>query len=345
MTDFLGETWFWVLALVNHVFGMMYWMWLPGFALSGLLFARYHRPLRIRLAKTRRVTSSSLWLALSAGTTGSSNRGTIQRDLKAILLKGVPLSLALVSLIGGLNLVLYALSFLTLNLGIEFFLGQVIGALVMAGAAATLAFLLPEESRAGVPEESNPALAETIVIARQEVSRGQPLAKGLVRYFGREWRGIWLSALLGLFLAGVIATLGQRDWWPDFERLMGGGARAEVGNAFLGALLGVFFFASPIGHLFIASLLWKTYTLTFGGILAFILSSAVSPQALWGYCQTFGRGPGLRAGGLLYLSSALGALAVVGLFQLVGFEVTHTPLFHEFVNEVMMFFSIFGGRM
>lgn len=342
MSDLLSATWLFGLTLANHIFGMMYWMWIPGFALSGLFFVRYHRPLRIRLAETRRVTPSSLWLALLAGATGSSARRTVQRDLKAILSRGVSSPVALTYVISGLNLVPYALSFLTLNLGLEFFLGQVIGAGAMAALTALFLSFFLKGAALGTQEKANPAKAQTIRVGRQKVPSSPSLAKGIFRYFGGEWRGMWLSALLGLLLAGVIGALGQREWWPDFYRFMGNGFLAEVGNAFLGALLGVLFFAAPPGHLFLATMLWKAYTLTFGGIVAFILASAASPYLIRLYRELLGPRMGCCVALLLYLSASLGALVPVGLFWLIGFEVTHVPRFHEWVNPIMMFFALWS---
>ncbi|MBI3078274.1 MAG: permease [Deltaproteobacteria bacterium] len=345
MREFLGETGLFLYATANHVFGMMYWIWFPGLVVSGYLWLRWHHVLAAALLERQRERESSpAWLtALLLGITGSPDRGTSLDEARHLVSRGAGARSVLLHLVASQQLAPYALAFLVTNLGLEFFLGQLLGALAMALVASGLVRLVPDDRW----EQARKAQAWATTDEPRLLTGGMPSRpmRGILRYLAGEVRVLWKGVVVGLVLAGLIGAAGRTDWWPDLGKVGGGGFWTALLNAVAGAALALVFFAAPIGHQLVGTMLWKAYTLTFPGIVAFFLATLANPRAIRHYCRMYGAGLGLYLGGIFLVSAAIGALFVAGLFWVVGFEVTHVPRFHEIVNEIMIFFSVFGKTM
>ena len=328
MKVFLSDTLLFISATANHVFLMMYWVWLPGLFLSALLHARYRRRIWERCVPGGGALSSYLY-AVGLGLTASLDQRRNLEEARALIQKGTTKT-TFGFLVASRNLPPYALSFITLLVGLEFFLGMALGALILVGIMVGLSQLIAR------PEP---------ITTRSDFVFPSPDWREGVKYIGREAKAIWPSFIYGLILAGVIAALGRQDWWIDFSTVGGGGFPTQLLNATLGSLAAVVLFTSPLGNLLIASFLWKSYAPGYVGVISFILASSASPWALRACSRTLGRKAGPSFAALTFLGSILSALAVVGVFYIIGFEVTHTPLFHELVNKLMMFFSLSGRGM
>ena len=342
MKEFVTDSFLFMVATANHTFGMMYWIWLPALVLSWLIHLRLHSLSRERLFRLKGQGSlaEAFWGGLF-GFTGSPHLRSSLEAARALFSEGAHPAAASAFLIARFNLVPYALAFTLVLFGLEFFIGQLLGALVMAFALWGLLKFVPavrwEEARqklkerkavTGLPAEPDPRLQGW---------------RGAFRYIGGEFRKLWLAILVGIILAGMIGAFGRTEWTVDLTIIGGGGLPTELLNALVGILLVLPLFVPPIGHVFAASFLWKAYILSYVGVVSYLLASFINPRAIRTYYWTYRTGPGLYVAAAGFLSAAIGALAVQGLFALVGFEVTHTPFFHETVGKIMEFFSLFGG--
>lgn len=343
MKAFLTDSLRFVVAVANHTFGMMYWIWIPSLVLSWLIHLRLHAVSRERLFRLKGYGSlaEAFWGGLF-GFTGSSHLKSSLTAVRALFVEGVHPAAASAFLIARLNVIPYALAFTIVLFGLEFFIGQLLGALTMAVILWGLLKLVPaarwEEARrslreqkeaiAGLPPEPDPRLHGW---------------RGALRYTIGEFRKLWLAMLVGIVLAGMIGAFGRTEWAIDLTMLGGGGLPTEFLNAAIGSLLALLLFVPPIGHVFAASFLWKAYILSYAGVVSYILASLVNPRAIQTYLRMYGPTLGLYVAASGLLSAAIGALSVHSLFALVDFEVTHTPLFHETVGKLMEFFSLFGG--
>ncbi len=352
MGEFLKEVLIFIYATANHTFLMMYWVWLPAFLLSGYLFTRWHRDPVDKTLQGRTLTLRSLLQALKLGASYSTDRRRGLGTMASLFEKGaVPFPLIFAFWLASQHLILYSLSFFMALVGGEFFAGPAVAALIMISLTTLFLSRIPENTweearkRLRIPSPSIP-LSQSF--GRGDIrGEGNPLPQswgGYFRYVGREIKVIWKNVIFGIILAGFIAAAGRTEWWIDFSTVGGGGVFTDILNVILGATISLIIPLSPVGHLFVAAFLWKTYTLTYGGILGFFLASTLDLRNFWAYRSFLGPKLGLTVEALGFVSAILGALAVVILLRIVGFEVTHAPLFHEYVDKIMMFFSL-GGKM
>jgi hypothetical protein len=113
------------------------------------------------------------------------------------------------------------------------------------------------------------------------------------------------------------------------------GLGSALAAAFLAPLLSVVLFLTPGGNLFVASSIWKTWTLAYSGVLSFVLMSLLNPFTLR---TLLSQHRGWRLVLAIYFTAALSGLVVTGLFTLVGLEVTHVPWFRDLVDRIIMAF-------
>jgi uncharacterized membrane protein YraQ (UPF0718 family) len=343
MAEFWRAVGLFAYATANHTFLMMYWIWLPGWLLSGYLCTRLHRESPPQLLKDRRVSVRAfLWAGL-LGATFSADRRRGMTALADLLAAGVAPPLALAFYVGSQHLVIYALCFFMVLVGGEFFAGQAVGGAIMAGFLALLVPLIPkrrwQEALATLDRPEN----------RQWRARHltPPLPRGwrgVVRYLGRELRAIWWPILLGLLGAGIIGAAGRTAWWVDFSTVGGEGVITALLNVALGAAVAVVIPLAPLGHLFVAAFLWKAYTLSFIGIIAFVLASVADLRTVRTYVRLFGPAVGRALSLGMFVAAVLSALTLGLLMGMAGVEVTHTPIGHTVVNKIMNALSL-GGPM
>jgi len=341
MAEFLYMVGLFVYATANHTFLMLYWIWLPGWLLSGYLFTRVHRQPLPLLLKDRPVSVRSfLWAGL-LGVTFSADRRRGWAALADLLAARVPPPLALAFFIGSQHVVIYPLCFFMALVGGEFFAGQALGGIIMAAYLALLVRLIPkrhwEEAATAPDRPENRRWRERY--ATSPLPRGW---RGVIRYLGRELRALWWPVPLGLLGAGIIGAAGRTAWWVDFSIVGGEGVVTALLNAVLGAALSVVMPLAPLGHLFVGAFLWKAYTLSFLGIIAFVLASAADFRAIRAYVRLFGPAFGRALAIAVFASAMLAALTLGLLLWAVGFEVTHTPLGHTVVNKIMNALSLSG---
>ncbi|MBI3326304.1 MAG: permease [Nitrospinae bacterium] len=339
MGEFLRTVGLFAYATANHTFLMMYWIWLPGWLLSAYLFTRLHgEPLPLLLKGRPVSVGSFLWAGL-LGVTFSADRRRGLVALADLLAERVPPPLALAFYLGSQHVVIYPLCFFMALVGGEFFAGQALGGVMMAAYLALLTRLIPKRHW-----EATTTTLDTLENRRwREQHATSPLARGwrgIVRYIGRELPSLWWPVLLGLLGAGIIGAAGRTAWWVDFSMVGGEGLGTALLNVILGAAIGVAIPLAPLGHLFIGAFLWKAYTLSFLGIIAFVLASAADLRAIRAYVRLFGPAFGRALASAVFASAILAALTLGLFLWAVGFEVTHTPLGHTVVEKLMNALSL-----
>jgi hypothetical protein len=136
----------------------------------------------------------------------------------------------------------------------------------------------------------------------------------------------------------------MRKAWPLPFWLGDEGFGPAVVSSLLGPLLSFISFSSPLGNLVVGSSIWKTWTFAYPGITSFVLAAALHPLSLRSLTNVFGSRVGKYVIAILYLSAVIGSLAAVGLFELLGLQVTHVPWFEPLVKKIIMSlpFTMFG---
>jgi hypothetical protein len=339
MGAIFSEGLFYSKFLALHMFRMMYWVWIPGFFLSAFVTLRYRRPLLERLQQYKRPNMPGVLLATAAGITGSPNRKPSLSAFTTLSAQGTPPALAWAYHLASTNLVLYVLVVVTLLLGFEFAIGQVIASLLLIGfVTASLTYLLPvpagDKIRTRAQGFVSPAASltgdypetswKTLVLS----GHGWWVAIGSI---GREFRGFWLALSLGILLGGEILAFGLQSWWPGLDAPEGG-VLTDLVSAVVAPVLAVVSVVPSLGNLPVASNLFKSYTLTYPGLVACILAATLKPAFLRFYLRLYGRRGGAVLILTLFVSIVLSALLTAWFFDVVGLRPSHVPMGREWVD-------------
>lgn len=337
MSEFLRDWWVWCYLYLQHVFIMMYWVTIPGLLVCGFISVRYRRVLEERLLKKGGGTRA-LFYAIGLGMTNPVSRREGLETASTLMTMGIPPGTALAYLIASQSLGLYLLLLFTVLIGLEFGLGLLLGGLVMIGLAAM--------STTFMPSFPSPTKAAGVTLKPQAQEDLPTNWKGLLlsrkgwwavlRDIGHIFKLLWLPSISGLVLGGLILAVDMRKAWPLPFWLGDEGFGPAVASAFLGPLLSLISFSSPLGDLIVAASIWKTWTFAYPGIVSFVLASSLHPSSLRALSNLSGREAGRHVGVALYLSASLGALVAIGLFELAGLEVTHVPWFEPLVKKIIM---------
>lgn len=325
----------WAWAYVQHVVLMSYWFWVPGFFIVALLDVRY-RPVFKRITLQNRHGPGACWAAIGWGMTSGAGRRMSLELAQSLWSQGLPDQIVLGFLVASQSLGLYSLLLITVLIGLEFGLGVFLGGLVMVGLlclltpARTTRGGLQLDPKAGVALSPHENWTDLLCSA---VGWGQA-----VRDVGRYVRNMRLSLGGGLLLGALVLAIDNRGTWL-FPKWMGDETLGSaLAGSFLAPLLSAGSLLAPGGNLIVASSLWKTWTLTYPGVLSLVLACPLNPLTLRTLIRHYGRRRGWQLALSVYLCAALSGLAVAGLFWLLGVQVTHVPWFRDLVDNLMMLF-------
>ena len=332
MPSIVRETLAWTLAYVQHVVLMFYWVWIPGFLIVALISARYRPRLRA-ITLTRRRGAAAIGAAVGWGMTSGAGRRSGLETARHLWREGVPNAIVFAYLVTNQHLALYGLVLFTVLIGLEFGLGLLLGGLAMIGLLRLSLFALPQA------QPTHPAPAKTLVMAPETwktlLSSGRGWGR-MLRDIGGYLRNVGLSLVVGLFLGALILTIDMRGGW-FFPGWMGDDTLgAALASAFLAPLLSVVLFLAPGGNLIVASSIWKTWTITYSGVISLVLMSLLNPLTIRALVHQFGRRQGCTLVLAMYLATALSGLAVQGLLAVLGVSVTHVPWFRDLVDHIIM---------
>lgn len=332
MTGIVRETIAWGVGYVQHIVVMMYWVWVPGFLAAAFVGVRY-RPRLQEVALKRRRGVVAIAAAIGWGMTSGAGRRSGLETARRLWREGFPDSTVLAYLVASQHLALYGLVLFTVLTGLEFGLGLILGGLAMIGLLRLTLFALPGgPSPPQAPAQASMAVAETW---KTLLSSGRGWGR-VLRDIGGYLRRVGLSLVWGLMLGALVLTIDMRGWWL-FPVWMGDNTLgAGLASAFLAPLLSVVLFLAPGGNLIVASSLWKTWTITYGGVISLVLMSLLHPLTMRALVRQFGRRRGWALALAMYVSAALSGLAVQELLAALGLSVTHVPWFREIVDRIIM---------
>ncbi len=334
MTEFLRDWFVWCYLYLQHVFVMMYWVSIPGLLACGFLSVCYRGVIQERLLRGGGGLRTVLY-AIALGMTIPANRRESLEMTSILITRGVPPTAALVYCIASQSLGLYLLLLFTVLIGLEFSLGVLLGGLVMVVLTAIgIPSFSPPNKVAGAtfnskPQEDLPTSWRVLLLCQ----RGW---WAVVKDIGHVFTSLGLPSLGGLLLGGLILALDMRKVWPLPFWLGDEGPGPAIATALLGPLLSFISFSSPLGNLIVVASIWKTWTLAYPGIISFVLASSLHPSNLHSLVNLFGPRTGWYVAAVHYFSAALGGLTVLGLFEVLGIEVTHVPWFEPLVKNIIM---------
>ncbi|MBI3079646.1 MAG: permease [Deltaproteobacteria bacterium] len=343
--SFLQDALLWSYKYLQHTFQMMYWVWIPGFLVTGLLAARYQARALAALLEAKERPGRAVAQAFVLGLLGSAQRQRAFR-LAAVLLDRQVSPVAVGAfLVASHSSVLYLLGFIMIEVGMEFALGQLVAVLLTAALLQAGWGLAGLPATAGESHGATPrppeAPQDLLTAGPGGTTWGQVLQtsagwSSVLRYIRREFRGFGLPLLYGVVLGGVILAAGKAGWWPQLTQ--GTGLADDLVSALIAPFVSMLALAPPAGNIFVATSFWKTFTWEYPGMVSLLLTGLLIPQN-WGSLRNlFGRGAAVRLALLLAIAAVLSALVVTAAFDVVSLRPAHVPWFRELVDRLMMWF-------
>jgi hypothetical protein len=131
-----------------------------------------------------------------------------------------------------------------------------------------------------------------------------------------DWQMLWKEITIGFLLAGFIGLLGNDFFNFLFIEDAPAGIRT-IENVIAGPIIAVLSFVCSIGNVPLAAVLWSG-GISFGGVMAFIFADLIVLPIVAAYRKYYGTEFALRITALMFVTMALAALIVDGLFSLAG---------------------------
>jgi uncharacterized membrane protein YraQ (UPF0718 family)/YHS domain-containing protein len=299
----------------------VWWALVIGFAISAIVQAWIPR---------ERIESSlsgsgpkPVALATALGAASSSCSYAAIAIAKSLFQKGASAATALAFQFASTNLVWELGLVLWVLIGWQFTLAEYIGGIVMIALMTILlrAFVSP---RAEALAREHALAADS---GHQHHSAGESMSwrerltsvsawSDVAHNFRGDWQMLWKEISLGFLLAGFIAQLGD-DFFNGLFVTNAPPLVTTIENVIVGPVIAVLSFVCSVGNVPLAAVLWSG-GISFGGVLAFLFADLIVLPIILIYRKYYGSGFTLRITALMFVTMVLAALAVDGLFSLLG---------------------------
>lgn len=289
----------------------IYWGLTLGFILSSLVRA-FISTEKIS-GKLGKDTVSALSLSTFFGAISSSCSYAAASMARTLLIKGATWSNAVAFMVASTNLVFEIFIVIVSLLGWSFFCGEVLGGLFFIAVSALLIrWLFPpkvkEEAKEHIQHsegghqhghehhqhEMNPSCCHSHAKAEDlPASSFWDKLKTASGHFNMDVSMVGKDILIGIIISAVLMTLVPDRFWqglflthdaqlPHFLVL--------CWNALIGILVAILAFVCSVGNIIMAAVLWHG-GISFGGVIAFILSDLVTIPMLMVFRSYYGTKP------------------------------------------------------
>ncbi len=173
--------------------------------------------------------------------------------------------------------------------------------------------------RAPTPKPPTAAISTRRPAARAPGAGGSTSGQAwsdVAHNFRGDWQMLWREITVGFLLAGFIAQLGNGFFGALFVRHAPQPIPAIEG-VIVGPVIAVLSFVCSVGNVPLAAVLWSG-GISFAGVLAFLYADLIVLPIVAIYRKYYGGPYALRISALMFVTMALAALAVAGLFSLLG---------------------------
>ncbi len=294
------------------------WPLILGFTLSGIVQAVVsHRA----MAKTLGCDGPRcLTFATLFGIASSSCSYAAVALARSIFLKGASFTAAIVFELASTNLVIELGIILVVLMGWQFMAAEFVGGILMVIFIA-LIFRLTLTPRLVQMAKTH---AEKGLMGRMEghaamdmsVSGGSFFSRllsgrgftAVSQYFVMDWASVWVDIVLGLLIAGALATWVPNSFWQAFFFTSG---------PLVGPLVAIVSFVCSVGNVPLAAVLWRG-GISFGGVVSFIFADLITLPVLDIYRKYYG----WKVMGYIlltfYITMAAAGYVVEFLFQALG---------------------------
>ena len=299
----------------------VWWALVLGFAISAIVQAWVPRE-RVERALSGGGPKSIGW-ATGLGAASSSCSYAAVAIGKSLFQKGASAASALAFQFASTNLVWELGLVLWVLIGWQFTVAEYLGGIVMIVLMAALLRLfvnrrLEEQAREHAQQADSGHQHHSVssTLSWRQRLTSLDAWSDVAHNFRGDWQMLWKEITLGFVLAGFVAQLGN----GFFESLFIQHAPQPlpaIENVLIGPLIAVLSFVCSVGNVPLAAVLWSG-GISFSGVLAFLYADLIVLPILLIYRKYYGMKFTVRITALMLLTMAIAALAVGGLFSLLG---------------------------
>jgi uncharacterized protein len=278
-------------------------------------------------------------LATALGAASSSCSYAAIAIAKSLFVKGASTASALAFQFASTNLVWELGLVLWILIGWQFALAEFVGGLVMI-ALMTLAVRVLVAPRLEARAREHARAADS---GHQHHSAGSDMPwrervrsaeawSDVAHNFRGDWQMLWKEIGFGFLLAGFVGLL-PMDTFNTLFVTDAPSAVQTIQNVVVGPLIAVLSFVCSVGNVPLAAVLWSG-GISFAGVMAFIFADLIVLPIVLIYRKYYGTAFALRISALMLATMILAALAVDGLFSVVGLVPTARPSADDVFGEI-----------
>jgi YHS domain-containing protein len=306
----------------------VWWALVLGFALSGIVQAWVPRT-QLQSALGGRGAREAA-LATGLGAASSSCSYAAIAIAKSLFEKGASLGSAMAFQFASTNLVFELGIVLWLFIGWRFTLAEFVGGLVLIAVMWIALRVLVSREReeeirtiaAGADAGHVHPTASSELPLRRKLLSVQAWSD-VAHNFRGDWQMLWKEIGAGFLIAGYIALL-PMDFFNKLFVTDAPGPVRIAENVLVGPIVAALAFVCSIGNVPLAAVLWAG-GISFSGVVAFLFADLLIPPIVAYYRKVYGGQFAALLVAVMGGSVVLAALAVDGLFSLVGLVPSHRP--------------------
>jgi uncharacterized protein len=279
-----------------NMFWEILWPLILGFTLSGIVQALVPHQ---AMAKTLGCDGPKcLTFATLFGIASSSCSYAAVALARSIFVKGASFTSSMVFELASTNLVIELGIILTILMGWQFTAAEFIGGILMI---IFIGLIFHFTLTPGLVQMAK-TQAEKGMVGRMEghasmdmsVSGGTFLSRlfsgrgftAVSNYFVMDWASVWVDIVLGLLIAGALASWVPDSFWRAFF-FSSNPTIAKIEGPLVGPLVAIISFVCSVGNVPLAAVLWKG-GIGFGGAVSFIFADLIILPILDIYRKYYG---------------------------------------------------------
>src|SRR4051812_12312790 len=253
---------------------------------------------------------------------------------KSLFQKGASAASALAFQFASTNLVWELGLVIWILIGWQFTLAEFAGGILMIGLMWALLrrFVSPRL------EEQAREHAQSAQAGHVHGSASSRSWTDVAQNFQGDWRMLWREITIGFLLAGFIALLGDDFFNVLFLEDAPSGVQT-VWGALIGPVIAVLSFVCSVGNVPLAAVLWSG-GISFAGVMAFIFADLIVLPIIVAYRKYYGWSFALRITALMFVTMALAALAVDGLFSALGLVPSNRPSTSDVFGSIQVDYKL-----
>jgi uncharacterized protein len=290
----------------------VWWALVLGFALSGAVQAFIPRARLERTLGGRGVREIAFATGLGAASSSCSYAAIA--IAKSLFQNGASFASAMAFQFASTNLVFELGLVLWLFLGWRFTLAEFVGGIFLIVLMWGALHLLVSRDR---EEEMREHAREA------ETGHVHPTATDVALNFRADVQMLWKEIVAGFVIAGYVSLL-PRGFFNGLFITDAWAPLRLVENVLVGPVVAALAFVCSIGNVPLAAVLWGG-GISFSGVIAFLYADLIIVPIVVAYRKYYGARAAAVLTGVMFGAMVVAALAVDGIFSLVGLVPSHRP--------------------